>query len=115
MEKSLKNLRYLISKHPIISPIEIIEAFDFKNLNEVEKFIAPLVESKEILIENVHHGYFIKINHSEECFEMNYKNALVKIKDKGVGKNDNKYWCWYFIFNCFWKLRHSFMKVSYLV
>ena len=62
LEKSLKNLRYLISKHPLISPIEIIEAFDFKNLNEVEKFIAPLVESKEILIENVHQGYFVKKN-----------------------------------------------------
>ena len=52
IEKSLKNLRYLMSKHPLISPIEIREAFDLKNLNEVERFIAPLVESKEILIEN---------------------------------------------------------------
>ena len=31
----------------------------------------------------------MKINHSEECIEMNYKNELVKIKDK-VEKEEGK-------------------------
>ena len=60
--QSIIALRNLIKQHPLISPIEIREAFDLNNLIEVEKFIAPLVDSKEILIENVHHGYFIKKN-----------------------------------------------------
>jgi len=61
-ERTLNNLRGLLKSHPVISPIEIREAFDFENLDEVEKFIAPLIDGKEIVTEQVHHGYFIKTN-----------------------------------------------------
>lgn len=53
-------LRNLINAHPLISPIEISEAFDFGSIEEVRKFIQPLIENKEIEIENVYHGWFIK-------------------------------------------------------
>lgn len=62
IDKSLKNLRELIIKHPLISPIEIREAFDFNNLDEVGNFIAPLIESEEIKIIYVNRGCFFKLN-----------------------------------------------------
>jgi len=65
-ERTLNNLRGLLKSHPVISPIEIREAFDFENLDEVEKFIAPLIDGKEIVTEQVHHGYFIKANFEME-------------------------------------------------
>ncbi|MBR3745576.1 MAG: DsbA family protein, partial [Selenomonadaceae bacterium] len=58
--KSLGTLRELIAKHRLISPIEIREAFDFKSVDEVQKFIAPLVDSHEIKIVDVPHGWFIE-------------------------------------------------------
>lgn len=65
-ERTLNNLRGVLKSHPVISPIEIREAFDFENLDEVKKFIAPLIDSKEIVTEQVHHGYFIKTNFEME-------------------------------------------------
>ena len=47
-------------KHPLISPIEIREAFDFENLDEVKKFISPLIESREVEVIDVGRGQFIK-------------------------------------------------------
>ena len=62
VEKSLKHLRNFINKHPLISPIEIREAFDFDNLDETINFIAPLIESKEIKIIEAKDSLFIKSN-----------------------------------------------------
>ena len=60
VEKSVENLRKLLDKHPLISLIEIREAFDFENLDEVKKFISPLIESREFEIIDVGRGQFIK-------------------------------------------------------
>ena len=60
VEKSVESLRKLLDKHPLISPIEIREAFDFENLDEVEKFISPLIENREFEIIDVGRGQFIK-------------------------------------------------------
>ena len=59
-EKNLKNLRDLLKKHQLISLIELKEAFDFKNVKEVENFIEPLKKSDEIKIIEVIGGYFIE-------------------------------------------------------
>ena len=58
--QSLENLRKLLNIHPLISPIEIKEAFDFDNTDEVKEFIKPLFENTEIEIIQVHNGWFIK-------------------------------------------------------
>ena len=58
--QSLENLRKLLNIHPLISPIEIKEAFDFDNIDEVKEFIKPLFENTEIEIIQVHNGWFIK-------------------------------------------------------
>lgn len=57
VEKTLKNIKKLLEKHPLISPIEIKEAFDFDSTEEVKEAIKPL---KDIEIVSVPHGWFIK-------------------------------------------------------
>ena len=59
-QKTLENIMSLIDKHPLISPIEIREAFDFDNIDEVKDFIKPLVEGGKISLIDVYHGWFIK-------------------------------------------------------
>ena len=53
VSKSVENIEKLIQKHPLISPIEIREAFDFESIEEVKKIIQPL---KDIEIFFVTHG-----------------------------------------------------------
>ena len=60
VEKSQENLRELLRKHPLISPIEIREAFGFSDLDEVMKFILPLIECEEIKIIDVNRGWYIR-------------------------------------------------------
>ncbi|MBP3721621.1 MAG: DsbA family protein [Selenomonadaceae bacterium] len=38
------NLRIFLQKHPLISPIEIREAFDLIDIDAVKRFIAPLID-----------------------------------------------------------------------
>ena len=57
VEKSMENIKKLIEKHPLISPIEIKEALDFDSTEEVEEAIKPL---EDIEIVSVPHGWFIK-------------------------------------------------------
>ena len=57
VKKSIEKIRELIQKHPLISPIEIKEAFDFESVEAVREYIQPLTD---IEIVNVHHGWFIK-------------------------------------------------------
>ena len=57
VNKSIEKIRELIQKHPLISPIEIKEAFDFESIKAVREYIQPLTG---IEIVNVHHGWFIK-------------------------------------------------------
>ncbi|WP_407384249.1 DsbA family protein [Ruminococcus sp.] len=57
VERSLENIKRLIEKHPLMSPLEIKEAFDFDSIEEVAESIKSL---KNIKIINVPHGWFIK-------------------------------------------------------
>lgn len=56
---SLENIRALIDRHPLISPIEIREALGLRDLDEVRRLIEPLVEAGQIRIKEVYHGWFI--------------------------------------------------------
>ena len=58
--KSIGALRELLAKHPLISPIEIREAFNFKTVNEVREFIKVLVDAGELKILDVPHGWFVE-------------------------------------------------------
>lgn len=60
--QSIEELCKLLNIHPLISPIEIREAFDFNNTDEVKEFIKPLFDNTEIEIIKVHNGWFIKKN-----------------------------------------------------
>lgn len=51
----------LIRRHPLISPIELREAFDFKTTDDVVRFLQPLVTTGEVEIMNVYHGQFVKL------------------------------------------------------
>lgn len=57
---STDNIKRLIDKHPLISPIEIREAFDFGSTDEVKERIRPLIEKGYIELFDVYHGEFIK-------------------------------------------------------
>lgn len=59
-EKSVASLKKFFDKHPLISPIEIREAYDFSNVAEVMEFIAPLIESNDVEIIDVERGQFLK-------------------------------------------------------
>jgi len=59
VEKSLDALKNLIKLHPLISVNEILAAFDFENFAQVEKFIAPMVDSGEVSIFKVKDSFFI--------------------------------------------------------
>ena len=55
-------LRQLLAKHPLISPIELREAFDFETDEEGRAFVQPLIDSGEIMTQNVKNGYFVVCN-----------------------------------------------------
>ena len=59
VEQSLKSVRQLLEQHPLISPIELREAFDFNTTDDVRQFIQPMVDSGEVSIRNVKRGWFI--------------------------------------------------------
>ncbi|WP_241575442.1 hypothetical protein [Rosenbergiella nectarea] len=49
-EISTESIRQLITQHPLISPVEIKEAFNLDSEQEVQERIWPLLLTKEILI-----------------------------------------------------------------
>ena len=57
-EQSLTAIRQLLNEHPLISPIELREAFDFTTTDDVCRFIQPLIDNGEVTIRNVKRGYF---------------------------------------------------------
>lgn len=59
-EISTERVRQLINQHPLISPIEIREAFNLKNEKDVQELIRPLLEKNEIFIRQVHRGWFVQ-------------------------------------------------------
>ena len=60
LEPSLENLKKLINAHPLISPIEIREAFDLSSMEEVRGLISPLLSDGTVRIREVYHGWFIE-------------------------------------------------------
>lgn len=59
VEQSLLAVRQLLERHPLISPIELREAFDFNTTDDVRQFIQPMVDSGEVSIPDVKRGWFI--------------------------------------------------------
>ena len=60
VQPTQEKLRKLLNHHPVISPIEIKEAFDLPDIDAVQELIRPLLEEGCILIRNVPHGWFIE-------------------------------------------------------
>ena len=58
-QKNIDLLQKLLIKHPLISHIELHEAFDFVNTAQIRNFIAPLL-NKEIKIIEVQRGWFVE-------------------------------------------------------
>lgn len=61
-EVTTESLRELISRHPLISPIEISQAFNLHTADEVKQFIQPLIDNGEITVKEVPHGLYIEKN-----------------------------------------------------
>lgn len=59
-QKNIETLKIFLNKHPLISPIELREAFNFSDIDEVKSFIEPLLQSKEIKIIEVPRGWFVE-------------------------------------------------------
>ena len=59
-QKNIETLQDILKIHPLISHIELREAFDFVDTAQIRNFISPLVDSGEIKIINVPRGYFIQ-------------------------------------------------------
>lgn len=60
VQPTQEKLRKLLNHHPVISPIEIKEAFDLPDIDAVQELIRSLLEEGCILIRNVPHGWFIE-------------------------------------------------------
>ena len=59
-ELNIETLQDILKIHPLISHIELREAFDFVDTAQIRNFIKPLIDSGEIKIINVPRGYFIQ-------------------------------------------------------
>ena len=59
-QKNIETLQDILKIHPLISHIELREAFDFVDTAQIRNFIKPLIDSGEIKIINVPRGYFIQ-------------------------------------------------------
>lgn len=59
-ERSQDAIFQLCEKHPLISSIEIRDAFEFSSVEEVQGFIQPLVEAGRLAVREVRGGWFIE-------------------------------------------------------
>ena len=70
-------LRKLLRAHPLISPIEIREAFDLADTETVRNYLEVFLEKQEIRIKEVPHGWFVERydggnegeGRKEDCYE----------------------------------------------
>lgn len=58
--KTLDAVRELLRRRVLVSPIELREAFGFDDVEQVRRFIAPLIDSGEIKLVGVDGGRFIE-------------------------------------------------------
>ncbi|MBQ9552892.1 MAG: DsbA family protein [Clostridia bacterium] len=56
-----ETLREFLREHPLISFIELREAFDFADTETVRELVQPLIERGEVNIEEAYHGWFVKV------------------------------------------------------
>ena len=61
IKRTQENLKKLLQKHPLISQIELKEAFDFEKLEEVDEFIAPIIEENFVEMKKVKNTYFLEV------------------------------------------------------
>lgn len=59
-------LRTLIHTHPLISPIEVSQAFDIYQPEDVKQFIQPLIDDGSVTMRQYAHGLFLTHNHNED-------------------------------------------------
>lgn len=52
-------LRALVARHPLISPIEVSQAFDLYHPEDVKQFIQPLIDDGTVAVQQYAHGLFI--------------------------------------------------------
>ncbi|MBO6179175.1 MAG: DsbA family protein [Selenomonadaceae bacterium] len=57
---TIENIRELLKKHPLISPIEIREAFDLRDTETVRELLEPLISDGFVKVCEVYHGWFIE-------------------------------------------------------
>ena len=55
-----KYLREFLDRHPLISSIEIREAFDLSDTEEVRNIIQPFILAGKVKIREVHHVWFVE-------------------------------------------------------
>lgn len=56
-----ETLREFLREHPLISFIELREAFDFADTETVRELVQPLIERGEAKIEDAYHGWFVRV------------------------------------------------------
>ena len=61
-QKNVETLQDILKNHPLISHIELREAFGFVDTAQVRNFISPLIDSGEIKIIDAGRGWFIEKN-----------------------------------------------------
>ena len=59
-QKNIETLQDILENHPLISHIELREAFDFDDTAQVRNFITPLIDSGEVKIIDAGRGWFIE-------------------------------------------------------
>lgn len=60
VEPNAETLLELLDRRPLISPIEVREAFDLTDTDAVRKLIQPLLETGEVEIKEAYHGWFMQ-------------------------------------------------------
>ena len=58
---TIETLREFLREHPLISSIELQEAFDFADTDALRELVQPLIERGEVNIEEAYHGWFVKV------------------------------------------------------
>ena len=59
---SLNAVKTLLAAHPLISPLEILEALELPDLEEVQALLQPLLLSGTVAIQEASHGWFVQGN-----------------------------------------------------
>ena len=61
VDPAVQTLREFLCGHPLVSSVELREAFDLSDTDTVQELVQPLIENGEVKIEEVYHGWFVKV------------------------------------------------------